>query len=283
MAIELTGANWGLLGGLILIGLIVFALRSVLSPLIIVLIIIIVLPMFGISFLGLVNVGNAGAVGKAPPALSALQLQLLQSYQTKTTMTDAEVIQAGNIIPKAQANPQGMTREELTAYPGIKAKFDRLTRTEQQAFLELAKRQAAIDAVFTVDDATRMVALLNEAGISGPIYNQYFALKKKEIAAINRGQILNLRDRTTLARIQAKLDTISTAKQNELIKLFRKSGSLQGTGLVNTLVNYSKEILNWVLGIFGQALSDSVAAPGTVPTLRIGAPGGLPGLVPAGH
>ena len=65
MAIELTGANWGLLGGLILIGLIVFALRSVLSPLIIVLIIIIVLPMFGISFLGLVNVGNAGAVGKA--------------------------------------------------------------------------------------------------------------------------------------------------------------------------------------------------------------------------
>lgn len=269
MEISLTGANFGLLGGLIVLCILLFLLRGFLNLAAIIIIILLVAPIFGIGFMGSLDVGSALG-GRQTAPLTDAQEQLLDIYQTKSGFTDAEVVPAIQLINKARGGRgiAGFTTAELQSYAAYYQKFNLLTKAEQSHFTQLAAQKAAVEGVFTGADALAMVELLKKSTMSGPEYDRYYRLYQTRLQRIATGQQLARAQSLQLAVLEKKLnDNLTTDEANQLAGLYKKRNPLQTGqgGLVGALIHYSKAILSWAFDSFGASFFQQM--PGTTPQI----------------
>lgn len=267
MEISLTGANFGLLGGLVILVLLLFLLRSLLNWIALLVILAVVAPIFGVGFLGSLNTSGLGA---APP-LTAAEATLLQAYQDKAGFTDQELAPAYRLLNKVQR--QGvttLTATEMAQYPGYQAKDARLTRQERIAFLKLLQRRQAAEGGFSQEDALEMIRLLRKSGLNGPEYERYMRLFRTRLSRIASGQVLAAAQRQELAALEKRLnDNLSAAEVDALRELYLKRNpeNAAGAGLTADLIRYSRIALDWVFRLFGASAGGGVQLPGSLPEI----------------
>ena len=250
MEISLTGANFGLLGGLIILGLLLFLLRGLLNGIAILVILAVVAPVFGVGFLGSLDTAGLGSRAQ----LTAAEGTLLQAYQDKAGFTDSEVGPAYRLLNKARSQGvTALTAREMTQYGRYQAKDARLTREERTHFLQLLRKREAAQGGFSQKDALDMIRLLQKADISGPEYQRYMSLFQTRMNRIATGQRLAAAQNLELAALDKRLnDNLSGAEADTLRELYLKQNprAIGGGGLTSSLIGYSKTILDWVFRLF---------------------------------
>ena len=271
MEISLTGANFGLLGGLIVLCVLLFLMRGLLNLAAILILIVVLAPVFGIGFLGSLDTG--GVAGAGGPPLTAAENTLLQAYQDKAGFKDDEVAPAYRLLNKVRSEGvTALTPKEMTQYGDYQSKDARLTREERIQFLKLLRKREAAVGRFRPEDAHAMIRLLQKADVSGPEYQRYMSLFQTRLDRIATGQQLAAAQSRELAILEKRVnDALSPAEADQLRELYLKQnprrtfGGGGGGDLIPRLISFSQTALEWVFGLFQSG--GQIQLPGSLPEI----------------
>ena len=265
MEISLTGANFGLLGGLVVLVVLLFLMRGLLNIVAVLIIIAVLAPVFGVGFLGSLNTsGGAGA------PLTAAEQTLLKAYQDKAGFADKEVAPAYRLLNKVRTQGvTALTPQEMRQYGGFQTKDAKLTREERSQFLRLIRKREAAQGGFSPEEARTMIRLLQKIEMSGPEYQRYMSLFQSRLDRIATGQRLAAAQRQELAALEKRInDALSGAEADTLRELYLKQNprrSFGSGGLMATLIHYSQAALEWVFGLFRSG--GQIQLPGSLPEI----------------